>query len=44
LAVFLLVKAINAARREQPPPPPAPPRAEVLLGEIRDLLRAQTQK
>ena len=43
-AVFLLVKAINAARREQPAapaPPPAPPREEVLLTEIRDLLQAQ---
>ena len=40
-AVFLLVKAINAARREQPAapaPPPAPSREEVLLTEIRDLL------
>jgi large conductance mechanosensitive channel len=43
-AVFLLVKAINAARREPAPapgPPPAPPAQEVLLAEIRDLLRAQ---
>jgi large conductance mechanosensitive channel len=43
-AVFLLVKAINAARREPPaapPPPPAPSREEVLLTEIRDALRAQ---
>lgn len=43
-AVFLLVKAINAAKREQPAAPavpPAPPREEVLLTEIRDLLRAQ---
>ena len=43
-AVFLLVKAINAARREQaaaPAPPPAPPPQEVLLAEIRDLLRTQ---
>lgn len=43
-AVFLVVKVINAARREQPAapaPPPAPPREEVLLTEIRDLLRAQ---
>src|SRR5262245_60696012 len=33
-AVFLLVKAINAARRQTPPPPPppaAPSREEVLL-------------
>jgi large conductance mechanosensitive channel len=46
-AVFLLVKAINVARRQQATasaPPPAPPREEVLLTEIRDLLRAQTQK
>ena len=46
-AVFLLVKAINAARRQQaaaPPPPPAPPREEILLTEIRDLLRGQTRK
>jgi large conductance mechanosensitive channel len=43
-AVFLLVKAINEARREQAPPPPAPPRGEVLLGEIRDLLKAQTKR
>ncbi len=43
-AVFLIVKAINAAKREQPAapaPPPAPTREEVLLTEIRDLLRAQ---
>ena len=42
-AVFLLVKAMNAARRQQaaaPAPPPAPPRDEVLLAEIRDLLKA----
>jgi large conductance mechanosensitive channel len=40
-AVFLLVKAINSVRREAPAPPPAPSREEVLLTEIRDLLRAQ---
>ena len=40
-AVFLLVKALNAARREQAAaPPPAPSREEVLLTEIRDLLKA----
>ena len=46
-AVFLLVKAINTARRQQvaaPSPPPTPPRAEILLTEIRDLLRAQARK
>jgi large conductance mechanosensitive channel len=41
-AVFLLVKGINRLRREAaapPPPPVAPPRQEVLLEEIRDLLK-----
>ncbi len=40
-AVFLLVKLINRLRREEPKPaaaPPAPPRQEVLLEEIRDIL------
>ncbi|MGH7163509.1 MAG: large-conductance mechanosensitive channel protein MscL [Planctomycetota bacterium] len=43
LAVFLLVKAMNAAKRKPAPapaaPPPAPPRSESLLEEIRDLLK-----
>jgi large conductance mechanosensitive channel len=46
-AVFLLVRAINTAQRQAPPPPappPAPPREEVLLTEIRDLLRSQVRK
>lgn len=41
-AVFLVIRAINAMRRqEQQPPaaPPAPPPQEVLLTEIRDLLK-----
>ena len=40
-AVFLLVKAVNAAKREEekaPEAPKAPPRNEVLLEEIRDAL------
>jgi len=38
--LFLVVKAINALKREQPAEPveKAPPRQEVLLTEIRDLL------
>lgn len=43
-AVFLLVKAINAARRETPAEPEAPTGptpSEALLTEIRDLLQAQ---
>ena len=49
-AVFLLVKAINTARREAPaepeapPAPPAPTPSEALLTEIRDLLKAGAGK
>jgi large conductance mechanosensitive channel len=39
-AIFLLIKLINRMRRkEEAKPPAAPPRQEVLLEEIRDLLR-----
>jgi large conductance mechanosensitive channel len=38
--VFALVKVINRLKREEAAkPPPAPPRSEVLLEEIRDLLK-----
>ncbi len=38
--IFVAVKLINRLRREEPAPAPAaPPRQEVLLGEIRDLLK-----
>jgi large conductance mechanosensitive channel len=43
-AIFLLVKGINSLRRKQeaaPPAPAAPSPQEVLLAEIRDLLKAQ---
>ena len=44
-AIFILVKQINRLKREEPaaePAPPAePPRQEVLLAEIRDLLKAR---
>ena len=43
-AVFLLVKQINRLKRYagvgEPAVPPAPPRQEVLLEEIRDILKA----
>ena len=42
--VFLIVRAVNAAKRKEPPAPAAPAEvpAEVrLLGEIRDLLKAR---
>jgi len=40
-AIFLVVKAINRVKREEQEPaaPAAPPRQEVLLAEIRDLLK-----
>jgi large conductance mechanosensitive channel len=43
-AVFMLVKAFNAAKKKEeaaPAAPPEPPRQEVLLAEIRDLLKAK---
>ena len=43
-AIFLLVKLINRLKRKQeeaPAAPAAPPRQEVLLEEIRDLLKKQ---
>jgi large conductance mechanosensitive channel len=43
-AIFILVKQINRLRLQEPaepPPPPEPPRQEVLLAEIRDLLKAR---
>ena len=41
LALFLAIKAINRMKRPEAPPaaPKAPPRNEVLLEEIRDLLK-----
>lgn len=41
-AIFIVIKAMNAARKkqeEEPPAPPAPSKEEVLLTEIRDLLK-----
>ena len=43
-AIFILVKQINRLKREEPvepAPPSEPPRQEVLLAEIRDLLKAR---
>jgi len=40
--VFLFVKALNKFRKKQedtPPPPPEPTQTEILLTEIRDLLK-----
>ncbi len=37
-AVFWVVKLLSKLQRKEAPPPPAPPKSEVLLEEIRDLL------
>jgi large conductance mechanosensitive channel len=42
IAIFMLVKAINAAKKKEeaaPAPPPAPTKDQTLLEEIRDLLK-----
>jgi large conductance mechanosensitive channel len=43
VAIFFAVKFINRMKREEEKPaaPPAPPRQEVLLEEIRDILKAK---
>jgi large conductance mechanosensitive channel len=45
LAIFIVVKGMNRLRRKQEQTPeelPVPPRQEVLLEEIRDILKART--
>jgi large conductance mechanosensitive channel len=45
LVVFMMIKAMNAAKKKEdakpsaPPAPPAPTKEEILLTEIRDLLK-----
>ena len=41
-SVFLLVKALNKMKKEAPAAPVVPPQQEVLLGEIRDLLKGSS--
>ncbi len=44
LAIFFVIKAINSFKKkeeEKPAPPPAPTKQEILLTEIRDLLRTK---
>lgn len=43
-AIFLVIKAINSLKRkeeEKPAVPPAPSKQEVLLAEIRDILKSR---
>ena len=42
--LFLLIKAVNRLHRKEVAPPAAPPRQEVLLMEIRDLLKKSSLK
>jgi large conductance mechanosensitive channel len=40
--MFMIVKTMNRLKKEAPPPAPAaPPRSEVLLSEIRDILKTK---
>jgi large conductance mechanosensitive channel len=39
--IFLLVKGVNVLKRTEPPAPAPPTKEEILLTEIRDLLRAK---
>lgn len=40
VVIFIVVKGMNSLKRKTPPPQPSiPPRQEVLLEEIRDLLK-----
>ena len=38
-AIFVLIKGINQFKAKQEAAPPAPPKQEVLLAEIRDILK-----
>ncbi|HSH68362.1 MAG TPA: large conductance mechanosensitive channel protein MscL [Deferrisomatales bacterium] len=43
-AIFMLIKAMNSAKKKEeakPVAPPAPPAQELLLSEIRDLLKSK---
>lgn len=40
-AVFMLVKGVNSMQKKEEEKPSAPPKQEVLLTEIRDLLQAR---
>jgi large conductance mechanosensitive channel len=43
-AVFILVRQINRLKFNLGPAPALPPRQEILLGEIRDLLKEQNER
>jgi len=39
--IFMMIKAMNRWKRDEPAAPAAPPASEVLLGEIRDILKSR---
>ena len=39
--IFMMIKAMNRWKRDEPAAPAAPPASEVLLAEIRDLLKSR---
>jgi large conductance mechanosensitive channel len=41
-AIFLMVKAINTLKKKEEEAPAAPPKQEVLLTEIRDILKQKS--
>jgi large conductance mechanosensitive channel len=41
LAIFVVVKVMNAAKKKEPVPAPPPNKEEQLLGEIRDILKSK---
>jgi large conductance mechanosensitive channel len=41
-AIFLVIRQINRLKKQQEEAPAAPPREEVLLTEIRDILKARS--
>ena len=45
MAIFIVIRLMNAAKKKEaaalPPAPPAPPKEQVLLEEIRDLLKSR---
>jgi len=46
LAIFLVIKGMNSLKRKQeaPAPPPPPPIQEMILRDIRDILRSKGEK
>jgi large conductance mechanosensitive channel len=44
LAIFMVIKGLNALKRKKEEAPPAPPVQEMILRDIRDILRSKGEK